>query len=356
MGPQAKTKESAVNHAAIDLGSKESQVCVRAADGTVLYEKKHPTRGLEALMKSWSPSRVVLETSSEAFRVADAARAAGHEVRVVRATLSKQLGVGERGIKTDLRDARKLSEVSTRIDLPSVHIPTTEARELRSLVRSREMLVSSRTRLVNHARGWLRTMLLKIRGGATATFPDRVRAVTTQQNQPVPQHIEHVLLVIDALNVQVLASDRQMRQLVRASELCRRLMTVPGVGPVTALSFVAAIDDVSRFEHAYRLQSYLGLTPGEDSSSERERRTSITKAGATSVRRTLIQAAWAAYLRRPNEPMVKWATQIADRRGKFIAIVALARKMAGILYALWRDKTSYRSEKSAQPANEVLPQ
>jgi transposase len=307
----------------------------------VLYEKKHPTRGLEVLMQSWSPSRVVLETSSEAFRVADAARAAGHEVRVVRATLSKQLGVGERGIKTDLRDARKLSE----------------ARELRSLVRSREMLVSSRTRLVNHARGWLRTMLLKIRGGATATFPDRIRALATQQNQPVPQHIEHVLMVIDALNVQVLASDRQLRQLVRANELCRRLMTVPGVGPVTALSFVAAIDDVSRFEHAYRLTSYLGLTPGEDSSSERERRTSITKAGATSVRRTLIQAAWAAYLRRPNEPMVKWATQIADRRGKFIAIVALARKMAGILYALWRDKTSYRSEKSAQPtANEVKPQ
>jgi len=347
-----------VNHVAIDLGSKESQVCVRSADGAVVYEKKHPTRELSVLMQSWPSSRVVLETSSEAFRVADAARAAGHEVRVVRSTLSKQLGVGERGIKTDLRDARKLSEVSTRIDLPSVHIPTTEARELRSLVRSREMLVSSRTRLVNHARGWLRTMLLKIRGGATATFPDRVRAATTQHQQPLPQHIEQVLLIIDALNVQVLASNRQMSQLVRASELCRRLMTVPGVGPVTALSFVAAIDDVSRFEHAYRLTSYLGLTPGEDSSSERERRTSITKAGSTSVRRTLIQAAWAAYLRRPNEPMVKWAQQIADRRGKFIAIVALARKMAGILYALWRDKTSYRSEKSAKPATEteMVPQ
>jgi transposase len=319
----------------------------------VVYEKKHPTRGLASLMRSWSPSRVVLETSSEAFRVADAARAAGHEVRVVRATLAKQLGVGERGIKTDLRDARKLSEVSTRIDLPSVHIPTEQARELRSLVRSREMLVSSRTRLVNHARGWLRTMLLKIRGGATATFPDRFRAAATLHKQTVPQHIEQVLVVIDALNVQVLASDRQMRKLVRASELCRRLMTVPGVGPVTALAFVAAIDDVSRFPHAYRLQSYLGLTPGEDSSSERERRTNITKAGTTSVRRTLIQAAWVAFLRRPNEPMVKWAAQIAERRGKFIAIVALARKMAGILYALWRDQTSYRSEKAALPTSEA---
>lgn len=345
-----------MNHAAIDLGSRESQVCVRGADGAVIFERKHPTRSLGELMKAWPPSRVVLETSSEAFRVADAARAAGHEVRVVRATLSKQLGVGDRGIKTDLRDARKLSEVSTRIDLPSVHIPTAEARELRSLVRSREMLVSSRTRMVNHARGWLRTMLLKVRGGATATFPDRLRAAAAQHQQPVPQHVEQVLAVIEVLNLQVRESDRQMRQLVRASEVCRLLMTVPGVGPVTALAFVAAIDDVSRFQRAYRLQSYLGLTPGEDSSSERERRTSITKAGTTAVRRTLIQAAWVAYLRRPNEPMVKWATQIADRRGKFIAIVALARKMAGIMFALWRDKTSYRSEKSAQPATEVLTQ
>lgn len=344
-----------MNHVAIDLGSKESQVCVRSADGAVLYEKKHPTRSLEGLMKSWPKSRVVMETSSEAFRVADAAQAAGHEVRVVRATLSKQLGVGERGVKTDLRDARKLSEVSTRIDLPSVHIPTTEARELRSLVRSREMLISSRTRMVNHARGWLRTLLFRVRPGATGTFPDRLRAAAAQHNQPVPQHIEQILAVIDALNVQVLASDRQIRQLVRASELCRRLMTVPGVGPVTALSFVAAIDDVSRFEYAYQLQSYLGLTPGEDSSSERQRRTSITKAGSTSVRRTLVQAAWAAFLRHPDDPMVKWAKQIADRRGKFIAIVALARKMSGILYALWRDETSYRREKSAQPIEVRTP-
>ena len=217
------------------------------------------------------------------------------------------------------------------------------------------MLDTSRTRLINHARGWLRTMLLKIRNGASATFPDRVRAAAKQHQQPVPPHLEQVLAVIEALNVQVLASDRQLRQLVSKNEVCRRLMTVPGVGPVTALSFVAAIDYVTRFEHAYRVQSYLGLTPGEDSSSERERRTSITKAGSTSVRRTLIQAAWAAYRRRPAEPMVKWATQIAERRGKYIAIVALARKMAGILFALWRDKTSYRSERSAQPENEVQP-
>src|SRR4051812_42675010 len=124
-----------MQHVAIDLGSKESQVCIRQEDGSILLEKKHPTRKLGEWMKTWPTSRVVLETSSESFRIADAAREANHEVRVVPATLAKQLGVGERGVKTDQRDARKLSEVSCRIDLPSVHIPTTEARELRSMLR-----------------------------------------------------------------------------------------------------------------------------------------------------------------------------------------------------------------------------
>src|SRR5690606_6315270 len=174
--------------------------------------------------------------------------------------------------------------------------------------------------------------------------PERVRG---RASESLPVHIEQVLFVIEALNVQILASDRRLRELARASEVCRRLMTIPGVGPVTAVTFVAAIDDVSRFEHAYRLQSYLGLTPGESSSSERERRTSITKAGPASVRRTLIQAAWTIVRRRPTEPMVRWAAQIAERRGKFIAIVALARKIAGIMFALWRDETTYQASMAA---------
>jgi transposase len=343
-----------VNHVAIDLGSKESQVCIRDKDGKILVEKKHPTRKLGAWMSEWSSSRVILETSSEAFKIADQARAAGHEVRVVPATLARQLGVGERGIKTDERDARKLSEVSCRIELPSVHIPSPAARDLRSLVRSREMLISMRTMSINHVRGWLRTQLGKLRKGSTTTFPDRIRARAAENKQEIPGHIEQVLVVIDALNVQLLAAQRQVNQLAKANPVCVLLMSMPGIGPVTALTFVAAIDDISRFEHAYQLTSYVGLTPGENSSSERERRTGITKAGSTSVRRTLIQAAWAAIRYSPNEPMVRWANQIADRRGKFIAVVALARKMAGIMFALWRDSTTYRRSQAALVPTEAL--
>jgi transposase len=346
MGLQGKERRTAVNHAAIDLGSKESQVCVRSPSGDILWERKQATKQLPELLRTWEHCRVVVETSSEAFRVADAAKAAGHEVRVVPSTLSRQLGVGERGIKTDVRDARKLSEVSCKVDLASVHVPSHEARLLRSVLRSREALVEIRTKTVNHIRGWMRTQLWRLPGRGLRTLAARMRAQANEQ-QKLPDHIEQMLQVLDTLNAQVQEADRRVKTLARESAICARLMSIPGVGPVTALSFVAAIDDVTRFHHAYRVHSYIGLTPGENSSSERQRRTSITKAGPTSIRRTLVQAAWVAMRVRPMDRMVQWAKQVEARRGSASAVVALARKMSGVMYALWRDNTMYQSSKAA---------
>jgi transposase len=343
-----------VQHVAIDLGSRESQVCIRKADGTLVEEKKHPTRELARWMQSWPQSRVILETSSEAFRVADAARAAGHEVRVVRSTLAKQLGIGDRGIKTDIRDARTLSLLSCRTEVESVHIPTEQTRQLRSTIRSRELLVQSRTQLINHVKGWLRIQLWRLRSGAPETLPDRVRAKASEQQQPLPAHIERVLLSLEALSLQVKAATKELHELAKQIPACQLLMTIPGIGPVTAVSYVAAIGDISRFEYSHRVESYLGLTPGENSSSERERRTSITKAGPSSVRRTLIQAAWAVWRRYPNDPMARWATTIAERRGRPIAIVALARKLAGLMYAIWKSETPYQASKAARQPERIV--
>lgn len=338
-----------MKHVAIDLGGRESQICIREANGTILDEARHPTRKLAQLMAEWEPRRVIVETSAEAFRIADAARTAGHEVRVVPATLVRTLGVGARGIKTDQRDARTLSEVSCRIDLPSVHIPSVMSRELRSMCGSRDVLVGSRTSLVNNARGWMRTQLWRIRPGATSSFPDRVRAHAKSTEQEIPTHIDWVLQAIEALSIQIKAANHRVTKLAEDDPICRRLVTVPGVGTLTAVQFLATVDDVSRFPSAHALQSYLGITPGENSSSDKERKTGITKAGPSSMRHLLIQSAWAALRSRPTDPMVLWATRIAQRRGSFIAVVALARKIAGILFALWRDGTEYRSTKSAQP-------
>jgi transposase len=339
-----------MKHVAIDLGGRESQICIRDASGTIIEERRHQTRLLPRLMKSWEPSRVIVETSAEAFAIADSALALGHQVRVVPATLVKTLGVGDRGVKTDRKDARKLSEVSCRIDLPSVHVPSELSRRLKSVCGNREELIECRTKLINNVRGWLRTQLWRVRTGATSTFPLRVREQSTTTEKTLPDHIERTLSVIEAITIQIRVADHELAQIAKTHPVCQKMMTVPGVGPVTAVRYLAAIDNVTRFPNAHAVQSYIGLTPGEHSSSDSERRTAITKAGSTKLRRTLIQAAWTCLRSRSEDPMIAWARDLATRKHKFIAAVALARKLAGVLFAIWRDGTTYR-RRLPEPTN-----
>lgn len=336
-----------MQHVAIDLGGKESQLCVRASDGQILLEQKVATGTLETFFKRQPHSRVILETCSEAFHVADLALSHAHEVRVVPATLVRSLGVGARGIKTDRRDAQVLSEVSCRIDLPSVHVPTDLARQRRTLCGMRAALVDSRTALTNTVRGWTRTRLLKVRS-TTAHFPQRIREAALAVPDGVPECVERLLIVLESINEQIAKADEELLALAENDPICKRLMSVPGVGPVTSMRFVAAIDDAMRFATAHAVESYLGLTPGENSSSERKQRTGITKAGPPAVRSALVQAAWNLRRTRPQDPIAIWANGIEQRRGKFIATVALARKIAGILFAIWRDGSVYSPQHEAK--------
>src|SRR5262249_21634777 len=133
-------------------------------------------------------------------------------------------------------------------------------------------------------------------------------------------------------------------RIVAADAVARRLTTAPGVGPVTGAAFVATVDDVTRFRGAHQVEAYLGLVPCEWSSSEVPRRGRITQAGNGRMRSLLVQAAWCT-LRRRRKPQTAalrdWAARIATRRGRPIAAVALARRLAGILFAIWRDGTGY---------------
>lgn len=300
-----------MKHVAIDLGKRESQICIRQSDESILQQMRVPTKSLPKLMTRWEPSRVVVETSAEAFKIADAARAAGHQVRVVPATLVKQLGVGDRGVKTDRRDAQALSRVSCRIDLPSVHVPTELSRRLKSTCGNREELVECRTKLINNVRGWLRTQLWSVRPGGTSTFAQRTRDHAKLISETLPEHIERTLPLIEELTKQIRSADKQLAQTAKTHPICQKLMTVPGVGPVTAVRFVAAIDDVSRFRSAHAVQSYIGLTPGEQSSSDDKRRTSITKAGPRALRKTLVQAAWCMIR---NRARIRWCSGRSDSR------------------------------------------
>jgi transposase len=333
-----------MDHVAIDLGGRESQICVRSEDGRVLEETRVPTTGIKKYLGTRPTSVVIVETCAEAFRIADEAQELGHHVKVVPASLARSLGVGSRGVKNDVRDARNLSEASCRISvMPSVHIPAASARERKAICGMREGLVKARTQLINTVRGWVRGQGVGVmKKGGAETYPKRVRDhYRSRRESSMPDFVERQLKAVEALNESISEADKQVEALAKGDPTCQLLMSMPGVGAVTAVRFASAIDDPHRFQSAHAVASYLGLTPGEDSSSDRKRLTSITKAGASAVRWTLIQAAWVARRCRKNDPMVQWALALELRRGRPIAVVALARKMAGILWAMWKTGRKY---------------
>lgn len=336
-----------MHHIAIDLGSRQSQICVRRPDASIEWEDKIDTHALPQYFgEIQQDCRIVMETCSEAMALSAAARECGHDVRLVPSTLSRQLGVGSRGIKTDKRDARALSEASCRLDLPSIHIRGVEARQRSSKITARAAMVSARTLLVNSVRGWLRSQLVRVTG-TPPHLGQRVRQKFAAQEHEVPSYIEQLLCSIEGLSTQITQADSEIERLAKQDEECKRLMTIPGVGPLTSLCFVAIVEKHERFASAHQLESYLGLTPGENSSSLRQRRTGITKAGPAVMRHLLTQASLTLRRVRPEDPIAIWAGQVGKRRGKQIATVATARKLAGIMYAMCRDGSVYDGELAA---------
>lgn len=335
-----------MNHIALDLGGRKTQVCIRDQVGTIVQEFSCATEEVVRRLPA-EPGRVIVETCAEAFSVADELEERGFSAVVVPSVLAPQLGVGHRRLKTDIRDARVLSELSCRLEqIPSVHVPSLESRRRKSMLGARENLVKARTLLINSVRGYLRTQRIRIRPGAARTIPKRVRSALVDRGASSEAFIEAQLIAIDALNEQIAAVTKEITAIANKDELLTRLRTLVGIGPMTSMGFAACIDDVSRFESASQVVSYLGLCPGERSSGDRIRRLGINKAGAKLVRSYLIQASWCLWRRRPLDPNVVWAKGIAERRGTFKAIVALARKLARILYAMWRDDKPYSASTS----------
>lgn len=334
-----------MNHIALDLGGRKTQVCIRDEAGQIVREFACKTDEVVRRLPSGS-GRVVLESCAEAFKIADGLVERGLSPVVVPSVLAPQLGVGHRGIKTDVRDAQMLSELSCRMaTLPSVHIPSAQSRARKSLLGARESLVKARTGLVNSVRGYLRTQMIKVKA-SPITLSLQLRAVYQARGEAIPMFIEAQLTAIDSLTEQVNETTKEIKKIADADPLLMKLRTVTGVGPMTSMAFAAQLDRVERFPDASRVVSYLGLHPGERSSGARIQRLGISKAGAKLVRTYLIQASWCLWRTRPLDPNVVWAKAIAERRTTFKAIVALARKLARILYAMWRDDSSY-----GQPAD-----
>jgi transposase len=151
-----------------------------------------------------------------------------------------------------------------------------------------------------------------------------------------------LMAILESLEKQLGIVEEKLVELCVQEPQVARLMTAPGVGLIVAAAYVSVIDEARRFRRAHEVESYLGLVPREDSSGDRRRLGSISKAGNCYLRSVLVQGAWCVLrMRSEEDPLVRWGHQLAARRGQKVAAVALARRLAGILWAMWRNGTVY---------------
>jgi transposase len=247
-----------------------------------------------------------------------------------------------RKVKTDRRDARTLAEACRLGAYRPAHRTSDKQRHVRAQLGVREAMVRTRSRYISLISTLLRRDGLRIHNsGYTPTFLKRLARL--ELSDSLRAEIAPLVLLLQSLNEQIKQADLRLRELAEGDELLARLRTVPGVGVVTATSFVSTLDDAGRFAGAKEARAYLGLVPSERSSGERQQRGHISKAGPGRARHMLVEAAWTILRRRStaNAVLHDWAAGIAARRGSRVAVVALARKLAGILYAMWRDATSF---------------
>jgi transposase len=253
-------------------------------------------------------------------------------------------------VKTDKRDARTLCDALQLGAYRAIHRASDAQRHIRAELAVRDALVRTRTRYVAIIKAFVRREGLRVASGeieqtAVKLAQLALPAETTQQLAPL-------VALLAPINDEIEAADSRLNGYGKENVVVRRLRSMPGIGPVTALAFVGALDDVTRFQSAHQVQAYLGLVPSEYSSGDRPLRGRITKRGDARMRWLLVEAAWRIVRSaNPDLAMLKsWAEQVAARRGKRIAVVALARRLAGILYAMWRDGTAYRSRPAERAA------
>ena len=339
-----------MEHIGIDLGATHSHLVIASNTGELLARKKIRTSTLPAWLKSRAPSYVVMEACTQSPVIASIALDAQHEVRVIPGQLVRALGVGARGIKTDDRDAEVLAKASVRNEeLPCVHLRSLESRTQRELLAARGLLLKARCSIILNVKSWLRGRLVLLRGrGNSRAFVDAVREAALKHPDGLPSSIEALLTTHESLTAQLEQFDAQVKEITKTDPICARLQTIPGVGPQVSLAMKTQLDTPHRFNSASEVASYLALVPGECTTGGKIKRTSTIKAGPRHIKGLLVQAAWVMWRARPNDPVVLWARAIADKRGKRIAIIALARKIAIIIWSMWKHETDYNPSKAAR--------
>jgi transposase len=335
-----------MNHfAGLDVSVKETSVCVVDDAGRIVREVKLASEPDALLRVLGNPAyrfkRIGLEAGPLSQWLFSALAEAGLpaicvETRHMRAVLKAQIN------KTDRNDARGIAQMM-RVGLyRPVHVKTLRSQKLRMLLTHRKLLQSKAIAIDNDLRGTLRNFGLKVGMIGTVKFEARIRELV--ENLPdIAELVEPLLMVRRVLREQFGILHRRLLAIVRDDEVCRRLMTTPGVGPVVALTYRATIDVPERFRNSRAVGAVFGLTPSRYQSGGIDRTGAISRCGDEMMRVMLYEAAQIMLVRSTKWSWLKaWAMQIARRRGMKKAIVALARRLAVIMHRIWIDGTEFR--------------
>jgi transposase len=337
-----KDSVAALGAIGVDLGDKRSQVCVLDKTGELVEECSIPTTAvaLERKFAGLPRTRVVLETGTHANWVHDVLVKTGHEVIVANARKLRAISANER--KCDRRDARILADLGrTHVRLLSpVAVRPEQVRRDLTLVRSRAALVEIRTALVNSVRGLAKSSGVRLPKCSAESLHKQ------EIPEPLRQVLAPMLASLEQITLNIRLYDKRIKDLCRASyQQTKLLRQISGVGPVTSLYFALVIGDPRRFRDARDVGAYLGLVPRRDQSGCRDPELRISKSGDRMLRTLLVQGAQYILGRwGPDTDLRRFGKKLAERGGKAAkrrAVVAVARKLAVLLFALLRTGEVY---------------
>jgi transposase len=331
--------------AGLDVSVKDTSVCIVDDTGRIVREVKVASEPSDLLQVLTNPAyhfkRIGLEAGPLSQWLFSTLAEAGLpvicvETRHIRAVLKAQIN------KTDRNDARGMAQMMRAGLYRPVHVKTLRSQKQRMLLTHRKLLQSKAIAIDNDLRGTLRNFGLKVGMAGAVKFEARIKELV--ENLPdLAVLVEPLLVVRGVLRQQLGILHRRLLALVKDDEVCRRLMTVPGVGPVVALTYRATVDVPTRFHNSKAVGASFGLTPSKYQSGEINRTGAISKCGDEMMRVMLYEAAQIMLTRTTKWSWLKaWAMQIARRRGMKKAIVALARRLAVIMHRIWVDGTEFR--------------
>ncbi len=332
----------------LDVSMKEVSICVVDESGAVLARDSVATdpETITAYVATAAPDaeRVVHESGQLSTWLTRELAKRGVPIvcidaRVAHKALSARLN------KSDSADAEGLAHLARTGWFVEVHVRSEASDRVRTLIGARERLLRMRKELEAHVRGILKTFGIRMGpvGHASNRQSFRDQLAEAVADDPVLSLIaERMIPIHRTLCVSVETLEDELVALAGKSHTARRLMTVPGVGAITALAFMATIDDPQRFRRSTDVGAFLGLTPRRYQSGEIDRSGRISKCGDADMRRLLVSAAATLITQvRRFSPLKSWAVRLSGRKGFKKAAVAAARKIAVILHAIWRDETEF---------------